>query len=155
MFAVVLFARDTLEGRPARLGCRFLRSKQGINVARRAQAAIPNYREFPSILQVQVTWRELVQTVMSKSWLLVLQVADEACVIAAPPSLLSILAIHRRWRLRKVSIIEDNVANMKTQCCRSADVRDRLMTNKPPPGLRISLRALSASLAIVPWTALA
>jgi hypothetical protein len=32
---------------------------------------------------------------------------------------------------------------------------DRLMTNKPPPGLRISLRALSASLAIVPWTALA
>ena len=28
----------------------------------------PNCREFPSILQVQVTWRELVQTVMSKSW---------------------------------------------------------------------------------------
>ena len=32
---------------------------------------------------------------------------------------------------------------------------DRLLTNTPPPGLRISLRARSTSLAIVPWTALA
>ncbi len=36
MFAVVLFARDTLEGRPARQAGPFLRAIQKINVARRA-----------------------------------------------------------------------------------------------------------------------
>ena len=84
---VVSFARDTLEGRPARQGCLFYgQDKESTShVERKRQIPMAESSE---MLQVQVTWPDLVQTV----------IALGGNVNTAPPSPFSILATHRRWR---------------------------------------------------------